>query len=358
MPQPERPDTLDQGVDAGIAWKTLARVATVGIFILLLCAFLDQARVVVLPIVSAVVVAMMLSPIANVASRYNVPSWLSAIVIVLLAMAFLNLALILLSAPLIDWIGKAPEIIATLKEKFRLFERPLAALRDLRAALTPEGSPGLKIDSGEANLVAPVLAVLTPAIGQLLLFFSTLFFVVWGRNELRRNLVGYFHGREARLRMLHILNEMERDLTGYLSIVAVIYLGVGVLVGVGAYLIGLPNAIVWGVLAFVLNFIPYVGPIMMGLVLFGVGLITFPTLGQALIAPALYTGLTTLEGHFVTPSIMGRRLTLNPLLVFLALAFWTWLWGPIGAFLAVPLLIVGLTAIRNLRPQVEVNLPG
>jgi len=92
--------------------------------------------------------------------------------------------------------------------------------------------------------------------------------------------------------------------------------------------------------------------------LLAVGLVTFPTLIQALIAPVLYFGFTTLEGHFITPSIMGRRLALNPLTVFLALIFWTWLWGPIGAFLAVPLLIVALVAINHLFPQEERVLPG
>jgi len=93
-------------------------------------------------------------------------------------------------------------------------------------------------------------------------------------------------------------------------------------------------------------------------VLFAVGLVTFPTLVQALIVPILYFGFTTLEGHFITPSIMGRRLALNPLTVFLALIFWTWLWGPVGAFLAVPLLIVALVAINHLFPQEERVLPG
>jgi predicted PurR-regulated permease PerM len=97
---------------------------------------------------------------------------------------------------------------------------------------------------------------------------------------------------------------------------------------------------------------------LMTFVLFAVGLITFPTLAQALIAPVLYVAVTTLEGHFVTPSIMGRRLTLNPLIVFIALAFWTWLWGPIGAFLAVPLLITGLAAIRHISPTNGARLPG
>ena len=158
--------------------------------------------------------------------------------------------------------------------------------------------------------------------------------------------------------MLKIINDIEHNLTDYLSVVAVINLVVGLIAGLIAYFVGLPNAIAWGVLAFILNFVPYLGALMMEAVLLAVGLVTFPTLAQAIVAPLLYFGFTTLEGHFITPSIMGRRLTLNPLTVFLSLIFWTWLWGPIGAFLAVPLLIVTLVAKEHVFPEEDLVLPG
>ncbi len=157
--------------------------------------------------------------------------------------------------------------------------------------------------------------------------------------------------------MLKIMNDIEHNLTSYLSVVAIINLVVGVTAGVVAYLVGLPNVIAWAVLGFVLNFVPYIGALLMQFVLLGVGLVTFPSLTHALVAPVLYLGFTTLEGHFVTPSIMGRRLTLNPLTVFLSLVFWTWLWGPVGAFLAVPILIMGLVAVSHLFPKEEPALP-
>jgi predicted PurR-regulated permease PerM len=108
----------------------------------------------------------------------------------------------------------------------------------------------------------------------------------------------------------------------------------------------------------VLNYIPYVGPACIAFILFAVGLVTFPSLTYALAPPAAFVALTTLEGHIITPTILGRRLTLNPLAVLLALAFWTWLWGPMGAFLAVPLTIVSLVTINHLFPAEESKLPG
>ncbi len=124
-----------------------------------------------------------------------------------------------------------------------------------------------------------------------------------------------------------------------------------------AWAVGLPDPIAWGVLGFVLNYIPYIGAAIMELGMFLVGLVAFPALLTAFIAPALYLGMALFEGQFLTPSVVGRRFTLNPLTVFLSLVFWAWLWGPVGAFLAVPLLIMGLVVVAHLFPKDELDLP-
>jgi predicted PurR-regulated permease PerM len=340
-----------------IRWREAAEIATVGIFFFAFCAVLDLGRTLLLPVVSAFVIGFMLAPLSTFASRYRIPSWVSATLIMILFVALVSLAITALSAPVVEWIGKAPDIVNTIREKLQVFDRPLAALRDLRAAITPAGSGALQVDIGP-SLIAPALTVLTPAIGELVVFFGALYFFMLGRDQLRRHLVQIFPQRDMRLRMLRIFNDVERSLTDYLSVVTVINMTVGIGTAVIAYFAGLPNVAVWAVLAFIFNYVPYLGPLAMNLVLFAVGVITFPTLGQALVAPALFVAMTTLEGHFITPAIMGQRLTLNPLNVFLALAFWTWLWGPIGAFLAVPLLIVALVVWNHMFPKSEIDLPG
>jgi predicted PurR-regulated permease PerM len=158
--------------------------------------------------------------------------------------------------------------------------------------------------------------------------------------------------------MLKIMNDIEHNLTGYLSVVAVINIAVGICGGLAAWVAGLPDPVAWAVLGFILNFIPYIGALIMEVGLFTVGLVTFPTLTHALLAPLLFLAFATLEGHFITPSIIGHRLTLNPLTVFLSLVFWTWLWGPVGAFLAVPLLIMALVVVDHLFPEDEPQLPA
>jgi predicted PurR-regulated permease PerM len=338
-------------------WSTASQIAICGIFFILFVAALELARPVLLPATCAFVIGLMLGPLSARAKAAGVPPLLTAIVLWLMVIGIFYGVIALLATPALDWVGKAPEIGNTLKEKFQILNRPLQSLQDLRNAILPQNEKtGLGIDI--VNFVQPALTIVTPAIGQTFIFFGTLFFVLLSRARLRHAVITQFVDHEARLRALKIMNAIERSLTEYLSVVTVINFVVGLGATVIAYFVGLPNPLAWGVLAFLLNFIPYIGALIMQVVLLAVGLVTFPTLAQALIAPLAYLAFTTLEGHFITPAVMGRRLTLMPLTVFLSLIFWTWLWGPAGAFLAVPLLIVALVAIQHLVPGDQLDLPG
>ncbi len=341
-----------------VLWRTAAQAATIGIFLILAIAALNFGRPLLLPPAAAAVIGLMLGPISSRADRMGIPPIYSAIALWLVVVGVFYGVIALLSAPVVDWIAKAPELAASMKEKLHVLDRPLSTLTSLREAILgdkakTEGGLGFDI----AQILQPAVLIVTPAIGQVVIFFGTLFFFLAGRNQLRHVLVAFFDSREARLRMLKIMNDIEHNLTSYLSVVAVINLVVGATAALVAAIVGLPNVLAWGVLGFILNFVPYLGALVMQLILLGVGLVTFPTLTQALIAPVLYLAFTVLEGHFVTPTIMGRRLTLNPLTVFLSLVFWTWLWGPVGAFLAVPILIMGLVAVSHLFPKEEPALP-
>jgi predicted PurR-regulated permease PerM len=336
--------------------KTAAQGASIGIFILLFIAFLDLARVLLLPVISALVVATMLGPISSRAARHHIPHWLFATLAVALLVILINLAIVLLSAPVIEWIGKAPQIASTIRNKLQILERPIAALRDLQNVI----SHGKGDDSGLAiniaNFIQPAFSLLTPAIGELVLFFGTLFFFLVGGPGLRAYLVLLSLNRDARLRTLRILDDIEHSLTRYLGTVSIVNMAVGLITAIAVYLMGFPNPVLWGVLAFVFNYLPYIGPAVMVFVLFCVGLVIFPSLVYALIAPIFFAALTTIEGHFVTPNVVGRNLSLRPSMVFLALAFWTWLWGPIGAFLATPILIIGLVVSKHFLPEEEIAL--
>ncbi len=338
-------------------WVSAGQAANIGTFLLLFGAFLYISRAILLPILAAAIVAMTLAPLIKAAKRRGVSPWLMALLIVAAGLGALGLAATALAAPVSEWIGRAPEIGATIKEKLSVFDQPLASLHQLSIALLGSNEGALDINTPTSSIVLPVVAYVTPAAGGLLLFFGTLLFFLVGQIELRANLVAMFGNRDTKLRFLKIMRDIERNLAGYLTVVTIINAALGVIVAIGAYLIGYPNPMIFGLLAALLNYVPYVGPGIMVVVLFGVGLVTFPSIGHALIAPIGLIALTTTEGHFITPTIVGRRLTLNPLLVFVALAFWTWMWGPFGAFLAVPLSIVGLVVVHHLFPAEDVKLP-
>ena len=339
----------------GGLWSSAGQAANIGIFLLLFGAFLYVGRGILLPILIAAVVSLTLAPLIRFGKNHGVSPWITALLIVVLGLGALALAAMALAGPLGEWIGRAPEIGATIKQKLVVLQAPLSALRRLQTDLF--GSEAAAPAAPAPNVFLPVLAFITPAAGQLLLFFGTLLFFLVGQFGLRARLVSMFSNHESKLRFLRIVNDIEKNLAGYLALVTVINAAVGTITALGAWLIGLPDPAIFGLIAAVLNYIPYVGPAIVVLTLFAVGLVSFPSLGHALVAPCGFIALTTLEGHFITPAIVGRRITLDPLMVVLALAFWTWMWGPIGAFLATPLSIIGLVVFGHLFPAEDAKLP-
>ena len=138
----------------------------------------------------------------------------------------------------------------------------------------------------------------------------------------------------------------------------VINAGLGAITALVLWALGVPSPGLWGLMVFVLNYLPFIGPLLASLVLLGVGFVTYPTLLWALMPAGAFLVLHGVETLLVTPSVVGRRLTMNPFLVFISLAFWTWVWGVAGAFMAVPLLVVFVVVIEHLFPHDEVELPG
>jgi predicted PurR-regulated permease PerM len=332
-------------------WRLIAPGATVGIFILAALAALSAGRSLLMPVAAALIISLTLAPLVRWASQHGVPSWLSGPLLVLILIAATAAAITVMAAPVGEWIARAPEIAETVRSKLYVLDQPLAALHTLRESMLSKGATAVKVDPGTSNLLVPLMTYLTPALGELIIFVGVLTFALIGQVEFHRRLVTLFTSRDAKLRALRIANDIEHNLSSYLIVVTGINASLGVVVACGAWAFGFPNPIVLGVLAAVLNYVPYIGPAAMAIILFAVGLVSFPTLGYALVPPLCFVGLATLEGQFITPAIMGRRLTLSPLTVFLSLAFWTWLWGPFGAFLAVPLSIVALVTINHLVPQ-------
>jgi predicted PurR-regulated permease PerM len=339
-------------------WGSAAQMATVGIFSLLLVTALYFCRPIVLPVTAAMLIGTTFSPLMKRARAAGLSPWLTAVVLVALMVAAAAVMVTMLAAPMTEWIARAPEIGESIKQKLYVLDRPLAALRELEHALLPSSQSTVAVQPSQFSMVTPVLAFVTPALTEAVVFVATLIFFLAGQIEIRRYLASFFSSRDGKLRYIRIANDIEENLASYVAVVTVINTMLGIVVGVGAWLFGFPNPVILGFMAMVLNYIPYIGPACMALILLGVGLVTFPTLGYALLPPACFIALTTVEGQFLTPTVLGHSLTLNPLAVFLAIAFWTWLWGPMGAFLSVPLLIVAMVILNHLFPSDDAKLPG
>lgn len=333
--------------------------ALVGLLTICVVAVLYVAKVFFLPVVMAFIVGTMLSPAAAYLEKRHIPRSVSAVLIVSAVCGLAVFIVGLISAPLMEWSTRLPELGMMLKEKLHLFDRPIALWHQFQnmfgesssLATTPMQLPKIE-------WMQPAVEFLSPTFTEILLFFATLVLFVASWKDLRRTLIMTFGDRDTRLRMLRILNEIEVSLGGYLLTVTLINMGVGVLTGLICAVTGMPNPAGLGALAATLNYFPIIGPVAMFVILTAVGVLSFPTLMAGLIAPLAFVGLTFLEGHFVTPTIIGRRLSLNALAVFIALAFWTWLWGPMGGFLSSPLLIVGLVLKEHLMPTETPQLPG
>ncbi|TAI65266.1 AI-2E family transporter [Bradyrhizobium sp. Leo170] len=334
----------------------LVALSLVGLLVIAIVAALYLAKAFFLPITMAFIVGTMLSPAASFLERYRVPRAVAAVLIVAAVSAAATFIIGLISAPAIEWSARLPELAAALKEKMHIFDRPLALWQQLQSMIG--GSETLApLQLPKFEWVQPTVEFLSPTFAEFLLFIATLILFIASWKDLRRGLVMAFGDRDWRLRTLRILNEIEGHLGNYLLMVTMINIGVGIGTGLICAVTGMPNPAGLGALAATLNFIPIIGPVAMFVVLVLVGLVSFSTISAGLIAPACFAVLTFLEGHFITPTIIGRRLALNALAIFIALAFWTWLWGPMGAFLASPLLIVALILKEHLMPVNSPHLP-
>lgn len=355
-----RPSVLDDDTESlpAIGRTDLIAFALISLLVISIVAVLYIAKAFFLPVMAAFVIGTMLSPAANFLERRRIPRALSSVLIVSAVAASVTFVVGLISSPVMQWTGRLPELAGLLRDKMHILDRPLALWHEFQSMLGVSNAfSTAPFQLPKLEWVRPALEFLPPTFTEFLLFVATLVLFIASWRELRRALVMTFASHDSRLRALRVLNSIEEHLGGYLLTVTLINVGVGIATGLVCWVTGMPNPAGLGALAATLNYLPILGPVAMFAVLAVVGVLGFPTIGAGLIAPLAFVGITFLEGHFVTPTIIGRRLELNALAVFISLAFWTWLWGPMGAFLSSPLLIVSLILRDHLLTTASPQLP-
>jgi len=360
MGQDQRPQSVGEAEEAPAVpdtEDTLRQISTWSLAVLAAIAVgfvLYVAREIMLPVAAAFVVGIMLGPAARRLEALRVPRPLAAVLLVA-GVTLLIVFVILSIVPRVSELTSAlPGIVASLKEKLHVFDGLLGAWRRVTSVVaeTPN-SDAVALPSPGISWAPWTISILLPRITGFLFFLVVLLLFIGAWPDLRRALVMTFASRDSRLTVLKILNEIESGLANYLLIVTLINVCVGALTGVICALTRVPNAIGFGALAAALNFIPIIGPMATFVVLLVVGVVTAPTIALGLIPAGGFVLLIVAEGQFVTPTIIGRQLELNALAVLLSLAFWTWLWGPMGAFLSSPILMVALILKQRLYNDEE-----
>src|ERR1035437_7828865 len=330
---------------------TVAKTTPVQIVLVVLgvIAFLYFARPVILPIFLACVAGMAFKPLIRWLSYCHIPPALSAAVVLCLLVAAIGIGFFQLGRPALTWMNEAPQHMTELRQRVLTIFPRLARFSQAAAAVNNLGAT--EEEKKEAQKQAPTVEVkdsrgtrsilnwtgtLLVGIGETLVL---LYLLLASGDLFLQKLVHVMPTLRDKKRAVEISREIQQNISNYLFSVSLINIGLGIVVSGGLYFMGVPNAAMWGMLVALLNFVPYLGPAAGIILLAAVGLLTFDTLWQAVLPPAWYLLLHLLEANLITPVLLGRRFTLNPVVVFVSLIFWTWLWGVSGALLS--LLITG-----------------
>lgn len=304
------------------------------------------AKDVLLPIILGLMLALTLSPIVRGAWRVGVPSPLSAALLVISLGAGIVAGGYAVSGPVSAWMQDAPEMGQQLREKLQGLTESVEKVKEASKEVE-----GLTEEAGNSGQVQKVSiqqpGILNSAVSNAVSTGTTLvvtlvlaLFLLASGDMFRAKLVEVLPSLSEKKRALKIVAGVERAISRYLLTITLINAGLGLVVWGLMTLVGVPKAYVWGLVAFLFNYLPFLGAIA-GVVLVGIySVLAFDTLGQAAIAPLLYLAATSLEGQIITPAILGRRLELNTVSVFVTVVFWGWLWGIAGALMAVPFLVI------------------
>ncbi|WP_026613148.1 AI-2E family transporter [Ensifer aridi] len=341
------------GVDPLLTWSI------VGLFVLALSAAVYAMEAILMPIAFAVIIGIVLGRAADELERFGLPPIFGGL---LLAFFFVVGLLSLINAllgPVTDVAREAPRLAEGLMERILPYLKRFEWLDIALARGNGEEALADAIVKNAGPLLGAVAASLTPALVQTLIFLAALVLFLLGRVQLRSTIILAFASRDGRLSAIRIMNALEDALARYFSTASLIYLALGALTMVIALIGGLAVPPLWGLFAFVSSFIPYLGVTFMTLSLLVAGLMTHDALLFALAPAVAFFFVHLAMENLLVPAVLGHRFAINPFLVFVAIIFWTWMWGAVGAILAFPLSLIAMTIFEQVvEAPAERQLPG
>ncbi len=349
------------------AQKVLERSSTsvgqVCLIILTLLAVLYTlffAAAIILPFVLAMVLALVLGPAMRLLTRrLRIPQMIAALLLIVALFSVVGAMGYALAVPASGWIAKAPQSLPALVDKLRFLEKPIRLMQhgvqqlqnlmsqsDDQPAAQNAPPPGQAapqssdVGGSIVNIGSSVLQGGRAFLGEGFTLMLLLFFFLGSSDSLLRRFVEILPHFDEKRRAVSIVTEIEDNISRYLLTITLMNALVGLFAGLAVWLLGMPDPLLFGTLAFLLNYIPIIGPVTGMVIFFFVGVFTFASIWQALLPAAVYLGIHVLEGETITPMLLARRFTLNPVMVISSLMFWDWLWGIPGALLSMPLLAV------------------
>jgi predicted PurR-regulated permease PerM len=301
------------------------------------------------PLVMAIVFNFFLSPFVRALGKLHVPEALGALVVMLAGVCLVGLLIYQFSGPVSDWIERAPGIMGKISADLQRIKKPVETVSRATeqvsnmtqvAASDTTKKPPAQVELKRPGVLDGLFSKTRDAVLGLVVFLVMLYFLLSSGDLFLRKLIHVLPRLRDKKRAVLIMRQIEDHISKYLITVAMINACLGTAGGLAFWALGMPNPALWGALAFVLNFIPYLGALTELVIVGLVAAATFPHLTHALLVPACYLGLATIEANLLTPYVMGRRMTLNPVVIFVAVTFWGFLWGILGIFLAVPALVM------------------
>ncbi len=341
-------------------------LALTGLFILALFYTLYFARDIFLPVILAILLNFLLAPLVRGLTRIHIPEPVGAGVVLIVVLASITILGWQLSGPISEWVDRAPEIMDKLSGQIEKWRRPVdkvtkvtEQVENMAGNATAQGKPGTskqpQVTIKQTSLVQVLFNRTWNLLFSLAVLVILLYFLLASGDLFLRKLIKVLDRLADKKRAVQIARDIEDSISKYLVTVSAINACLGLAGAAALWALGMPTPILWGAMAGLFNFVPYLGALTSIAIFTLVATATFDSVGHALMVPASYLVIASIEGGFITPWIMGRRMILNPVVVFIGLIFWEWLWGIPGALLAVPILVITKIFCDHIEPLAPIG---
>jgi predicted PurR-regulated permease PerM len=334
-----------------------------GIFFLLVFYTLYFAAPVLIPIAAAILLALLLYPLVEYLQRLYIPRGAGAAIVVMATFGLILTGLYQLAGPAQEWAARLPASFAKIEQKLKIVKKPIQDLQkateQLESATDLSGAGKQRrqrVEIARPGIIEDIFAGTQRVVASIGVMLILLFFLLSTGELFMKKLVAVFPALAEDGENGNMVSVIRKDISFYLTAATCINAGLGLVVAGLAYYLGVENALLWGAIVAVLAFVPYIGSVTSILILTLVGLVEFDTLPQAFLLPGVFLAASVFVQSVVVPQVMGRRLVLNPVAIFLAITLWGWMWGIIGALMAVPMLAslkIFCERVRSLRPVAE-----